>query len=50
MPVPERYARPGLYLDEDRHEELLDENRDAYCRDRIKELRRELRRLEEQDR
>jgi hypothetical protein len=43
MTHPEKYARPGIYLDEDDHGRLLDENREAYQRDRVERLRRELR-------
>lgn len=39
----EKHARPGLYLDEDDHARLLDENRDAFRRDRAERLRREIR-------
>lgn len=47
MTNPEKYARPGIYLDEDDHERLLDENREQYERDRVERLRRELREAEE---
>lgn len=39
----EKYARPGLYRDDDDHARLLDENRDAFRRDRAERLRREIR-------
>lgn len=42
MSDPEKYARPGLYLDEDNHERLLNENREAYIRERIERLNREI--------
>lgn len=43
---PERHARPGLYRDDDDHGRLIEENRDAYRRDRRARLLRELERLD----
>lgn len=42
MSHPEKYARPGVYLDEDDHGRLLDENRGAYRRDHREELLQEI--------
>lgn len=39
---PEYYARPGLYLDEDDHGRLIEENREAYRRERRERLLREI--------
>lgn len=54
MPHPEKYARPGVYRDDDDHARLLDENREAYERERrerlveeIEENKRKLRELDE---
>lgn len=47
MPT-EKYARPGLYLDEDDHERLLDENREQYDRERRERLFRERERINRQ--
>jgi hypothetical protein len=46
MSGPEYYANPGRNLDTDDHERLLDENRDAYLRERHERLVRELEHLE----
>lgn len=48
MSHPEKYARPGIYLDEDDHGRLLDENRERYLEDRRTRLLNELREVEEQ--
>jgi hypothetical protein len=48
MTHPEKYARPGLYLDTDDHERLLEENREAHLRERRDRLRRELEQVEEE--
>lgn len=45
----EKYANPGLYLDTDDHERLLEENRVAYIRERRERLLRELENLEHED-
>lgn len=45
MRDPEYYARPGLYLDEDDHERLIDENREAFRRERRERLVREQERI-----
>lgn len=50
MSDPERYAKPGLYRDDDDHAKLLDENRDQYRQDRIRRLRQELENLEREQR
>lgn len=42
MPHPEKYARPGMYRDDDDHARLLDENREAFRRDRRERLLREI--------
>jgi hypothetical protein len=44
--IEEKFARPGLYLDEDDHERLLDENRDKYLAERRQRLLRELENVE----
>lgn len=46
MPT-EKYARPGLYRDDDDHARLLDENREKYRRERRERLRREVERGEQ---
>lgn len=43
---PEYYARPGLYLDEDDHGRLIEENREQYLKERRDRLRKELREVE----
>lgn len=48
MSHPEKYARPGVYLDTDDHERLIEENRDAYLRERCERLARELRAAQEE--
>jgi len=40
MTHPEKHARPGTYLDTDDHGRLLEENRDAYLRERADRIRR----------
>lgn len=50
MSDPERYAKPGLYRDDDDHAKLLDENREQYRQDRIRRLRQELENLEREQR
>ena len=50
MTDPERYAKPGLYRDDDDHAKLLDENREQYRQDRIRRLRQELENLEREQR
>lgn len=47
MTHPEKFARPGLYLDEDDHKRLLEENEEQYLRDRRDRLLKELREVEE---
>lgn len=42
MSHPEKYARPGIYLDTDDHERLLEENRGAYLMEEAEMLRQEL--------
>jgi len=37
MPT-EKYARPGLYLDEDDHGRLIEENREAYIREEAQRI------------
>lgn len=48
MTHPEKYARPGVYRDDDDHERLLDENREAYLRERRERLLREMEEKEEE--
>lgn len=48
MRDPEYYANPGMNLDTDDHERLLDENREAYLRDRRERLLRELQNIEDE--
>ena len=48
MTHPEKYARPGVYLDEDDHGRLLDENREQYRRERREELLQKRRRIDRQ--
>ena len=50
MTDPERYAKPGLYRDDDDHAKLHDENREQYRQDRIRRLRQELENLEREQR
>lgn len=51
MVHPEKYARPGVYRDDDDHAKLLDENREAYERERrerlVNEIEENKRKLEE---
>lgn len=42
MSDPEKYARPGLYLDEDDHGRLIEENREPMLQERRQQLLREL--------
>lgn len=48
MTHPEKYARPGLYLDTDDHERLIEENREQYLQDKRDRLLNELREVEEE--
>lgn len=47
MAHPEKYARPGHYLDTDDHERLIEENREQYLQDRRERLLNELREVED---
>lgn len=53
MTHPEKYARPGVYRDNDDHEKLLDENREAYEREHrerlVKEIEENKRKLQEME-
>lgn len=42
----EKYANPGLYLDEDDHARLLDENREAYIREDAQRVQEKIRSVE----
>lgn len=46
MSDPEKYAKPGLYLDTDDHARLIEENREAYERERWERLLRERERID----
>lgn len=43
MTHPEKYARPGVYRDDDNHERLLEENREAYRQEKREKLLQEIR-------
>lgn len=43
----EKYANPGIYLDTEDHGRLIEENREAYARDRAERLSREVREIEQ---
>lgn len=47
MTHPEKFARPGMYRDDDDHEKLLDENREVYEQERRERLVEEIERNKE---